>query len=103
MTICFHKVQNPRQFLCVTPFTGISFLIRWTLPIETTTLPTSRWSVDPGRFHLRPVLHVDSLHTTINQPLINSIYDVLESKDINLIIRETGFINTLLTASEKRQ
>jgi hypothetical protein len=42
--------------------TGILFLIRWTLPIETTTLPTSRWSVDPGRFLLRPVLHVDSLH-----------------------------------------
>ncbi|EFX82191.1 hypothetical protein DAPPUDRAFT_316806 [Daphnia pulex] len=32
----------------------------------------------------------------INHPLINSIYDVLENKDINLIIRETGFINTLL-------
>jgi hypothetical protein len=42
--------------------TGILFLIRWTLPIETTTLPISRWSVDPGRFLLRPVLHVDCLH-----------------------------------------
>ncbi len=40
--------------------------------------------------------------TPVNHPLINSIYDVLESKDINLIIRETGFINTLLVASGKR-
>jgi hypothetical protein len=32
------------------------------LSIETNTLPTSCWSMDSGRFLLRPVLHVDSLH-----------------------------------------
>ncbi|XP_046448054.1 uncharacterized protein LOC124196853 isoform X2 [Daphnia pulex] len=35
--------------------------------------------------------------TPISHPLVNSIYDVIGSSDINLIVRETGLINTLLS------
>jgi hypothetical protein len=37
--------------------------------------------------------------TPINHPLINSIYDIVDSSDINLVVRETGMINLLLKAS----
>ena len=37
--------------------------------------------------------------TPINHPLINSIYDIIDSSDINLLVRETGFINSLVLAS----
>jgi hypothetical protein len=36
--------------------------IRWFLPIKMATLPTSRWGLDPGRFLLRPGLHIHSHH-----------------------------------------
>jgi hypothetical protein len=38
--------------------------------------------------------------TPISEPLINSVYDVVDNPDIKLIVRETGFMNTLLTASK---
>ncbi|XP_046449177.1 glutamate receptor ionotropic, kainate 2-like [Daphnia pulex] len=39
--------------------------------------------------------------TPINQPLINSIYDLINSNDINLYVRESSLINTLIyTANE---
>jgi hypothetical protein len=39
--------------------------------------------------------------TPINPPLINSVDDIVDSGDINLLVRETGFLNTLLLASHK--
>nr|CAH0113367.1 unnamed protein product [Daphnia galeata] len=39
--------------------------------------------------------------TPINHPLINSIYDIIDSSDINLLVRETGFINTLLLSNNQ--
>jgi hypothetical protein len=53
----------------------LSFINRWILSIETTTLSTVRWRLDPGRFHLRPGLHVDSLHLRrdANQRTANQI------------------------------
>ncbi|EFX82216.1 hypothetical protein DAPPUDRAFT_316861 [Daphnia pulex] len=39
--------------------------------------------------------------TPIHHPLINSVYDIADRTDINLLVREAGFINTLLlTANE---
>ncbi|XP_046642725.1 ionotropic receptor 93a-like [Daphnia pulicaria] len=39
--------------------------------------------------------------TPINPPLINSIYDLIDSNDINLFVRESSLINTLIyTANE---
>ena len=38
--------------------------------------------------------------TPINHPLINSIHDIIGSSDINLLVRESGIINTLLLASQ---
>jgi hypothetical protein len=40
--------------------------------------------------------------TPINQALIDSVYDVIDNGDINLVIREAGFMNTLLSASKKK-
>ncbi|XP_046448046.1 ionotropic receptor 93a-like isoform X2 [Daphnia pulex] len=37
--------------------------------------------------------------TPINPPLINSVNDIVDSGDINLLVRETGFLNTLLLAT----
>ncbi|EFX82390.1 hypothetical protein DAPPUDRAFT_316803 [Daphnia pulex] len=37
--------------------------------------------------------------TPISEPLIDSVYDVVNNGDINLLVRETGFMNTLLSAS----
>ncbi|XP_046449181.1 ionotropic receptor 93a-like [Daphnia pulex] len=37
--------------------------------------------------------------TPINQPLINSVYDIAGSSDINLLVRETGSLNTLLSTN----
>jgi hypothetical protein len=37
--------------------------------------------------------------TPINHPLINSVYDIADNADINLLVREAGYINTLLLAS----
>ncbi len=39
--------------------------------------------------------------TPINPPLINSVDDIVDNGDINLLVRETGFLNTLLLASHK--
>ncbi len=40
--------------------------------------------------------------TPINQALIDSVYDVIDSGDINLLVRESGSMNTLLSASKKK-
>jgi hypothetical protein len=66
----------------------------------------SRWRVDPGRFHIRPGLHVHSLHLRrkANQSsVINSVYDIISNGDINLLAREDGFVTILLSASKKQK
>jgi ionotropic glutamate receptor len=42
------------------------------------------------------------LVTPIYPPLINSIYDIINSNDINLYVRESGYINALLQACYNR-
>nr|CAH0102975.1 unnamed protein product [Daphnia galeata] len=39
--------------------------------------------------------------TPINHPLINSIYDIVDSSDINLLVRESGMINLLLKSNNQ--
>jgi hypothetical protein len=56
----FHTFENYTRF--IEGDTQVTLLIRMRLSIEKITLPTSRWRLDPGRFHFRPGLHVDSLH-----------------------------------------
>jgi hypothetical protein len=41
--------------------------------------------------------------TPINHPLIDSVYDVIDNGDINLLVRESGSMNTLLSASKKKK
>jgi ionotropic glutamate receptor len=74
------------------------------LEIETVTLPTGRWRLDTGRFHLRP--DTSTLFTYVvkpmNHPLINSVYNIINSGDINLLAREDGFVTILFSASKKK-
>ncbi|XP_046448038.1 glutamate receptor ionotropic, delta-2-like isoform X1 [Daphnia pulex] len=37
--------------------------------------------------------------TPVQQPLINSVYDVAGSSDVNLLVRETGLLNMLLSTN----
>jgi hypothetical protein len=40
--------------------------------------------------------------TPNNRPLIDSVYDVINNDDINLLVRESGFLNIALSARKKR-
>jgi hypothetical protein len=81
-----------------------SFIIRWLLPFEMATLSICRWRVDPGRFHLRPGLHLDSdhLHSDTSQSSIN--YFRLRhsgSSDIQLFVKKAGTPDTIISASSR--
>ncbi|EFX82160.1 hypothetical protein DAPPUDRAFT_316758 [Daphnia pulex] len=39
--------------------------------------------------------------TPIHHPLINSVYDIINSNDINLLVKEEGFVNILLSTNNE--
>lgn len=67
---------------------------RWSVHVESFAVSTGRWSVDFGRFHLRPGLHFDIIHlrrgTCQSSANRFPVYDIADTPEIHLLVKNEG-------------